>query len=409
MQRIVFPMLGVVALAAATSGYIAARTWPPAGPAMPAAQVPALEMRDGRFILRAPADALLSTVATFTDELLAYLHFEHLRSRRQIDGDQVLLTAAETPDGPSYRIQLVLENDLLAAVPYLAELAAARLIAGWDLSVSPAAQIQDKRQQTLLFVSAYNFPVRTRLEELSDAHLMSPLVRFLLFKSKTDRRVRESIEPVPAVLSRDEAGKLAADVIAVARFYALPLDFFLGIGAMENNYMNATGDSEHAVWKRRPEKGDIVLRRRGGRVLVHNFSIGIWQITRETLRYAHRLYLADERDYTALPERLRPSKTLDLDAVEGPALTTYAGLLLRDLLDKFDGNVERATGAYNGGPRNPNLKYAAGVAAAAEHARRVMEQASVLSGRRVAETQFIMSRRGDGLTLRVKQPQPAPD
>ena len=107
-------------------------------------------------------------------------------------------------------------------------------------------------------------------------------------------------EPVPVPLSREEAHRLAADIITVADFFQLPFDFFLGIGAMENNYMNVKGDLTHGVWKRRPAKGDVVLKRRRGRVVVLNEASGVWQITRETLRYAHRLYTKDGRDYSLL-------------------------------------------------------------------------------------------------------------
>lgn len=68
--------------------------------------------------MRAPCAAVVATVETFRDELLAYLHFEHLRSRPEIDEGRVLLTALEAEDGPVYRIELALEADLLAAVPY---------------------------------------------------------------------------------------------------------------------------------------------------------------------------------------------------------------------------------------------------------------------------------------------------
>src|SRR5512146_2264047 len=144
---------------------------------------------------------------------------------------------------------------------------------------------------------------------------------------------------------------------------------------MENNYLDVRGDLEHKVWKRKAQPGDIVLKRRRGRVLVLNYSIGVWQITRETLRYAHQLFLADKRDYSQLPERLRPSKELDLDQVDSHVLTTYAGLLIRDLLDRFGGDVTKAIGAYNGGPRNPNPSYAEGVATVADYARNVLQQA----------------------------------
>jgi hypothetical protein len=64
--------------------------------------------------------------------------------------------------------------------------------------------------------------------------------------------------------------------------------------------------------------------------------------------------------------------------VDDAVLTTYAGLLLRGLLDHFGGDVEKATGAYNGGVRAPNPAYASGVKTVAVYARRILEHASVL-------------------------------
>jgi hypothetical protein len=132
-----------------------------------------------------------------------------------------------------------------------------------------------------------------------------------------------------------------------------------------------------------------VLQRRRGRVRVLNDSAGVWQITRETLRYAHSLIRKDKRDYSVLPEHLQPPKELRVDEVSPQVLTTYAGVLLRDLLDRFDGDVLLATSAYNGGPGNPNLKYGAGVERAAAHARRVLEQAAVLNGESVVRMTWL--------------------
>jgi hypothetical protein len=161
---------------------------------------------------------------------------------------------------------------------------------------------------------------------------------------------------------------------------------------MENNYMNVRGDLQHSIWKRRPASDDIVLERRRGRVRVLNDSAGVWQITRETLRYAHSLVKRDSRDYSSLPEHLRPPAELVINEVSPKVLTTYAGVLLRDLLDRFEGDVTLAVSAYNGGPGRPNLKYGAGVHKAAEHARRVLEQAAVLNGESVVETTWLRRR-----------------
>jgi hypothetical protein len=392
MLRKLLICAGLVTLAGA--GWIGYRTWPrDLRLSPPAPAYPLIEVVRGRTVAIAPAEAVLYTAETLTDELMAYLHFEYLRSRREIPESSVLLSVSEASGRPVYRVQIVFQPDLLRSIPRMCSLRARGIASGSGFRFATARELRYSRQQADLLVAAYNLPVRRKLESLPGSRIVSPLARFLVFKAKTDRRVRERIEPVPKVLSREDARGLAADIIAVATFYDLPLDFFLGIGATENNYMNVTGDVDHAVWKRRAEPGDIVVGRRRGRVLVRNFSIGVWQITRETLRRAHRLYLEDTRDYAGLPERLRPPASLDLNDISPHVLTTYAGLFLRELLDLFDGDVARAVGAYNGGPKNPNLKYASWVEGAAKHARRVIEQSAALNGSRVADMQFLMAGR----------------
>jgi soluble lytic murein transglycosylase-like protein len=50
-------------------------------------------------------------------------------------------------------------------------------------------------------------------------------------------------------------------------------------------------------------------------------------------------------------------------------------------LDRFNGDVEKAVGAYNGGPRNPNPEYAAGVQIVASYARNVLERVAAVNER----------------------------
>jgi hypothetical protein len=346
-----------------------------------------------RLELRSPTGHLLARVGTYGDELSSYLYFEYLRSLKSVDASRVLVTATERSHGPEYRIYIELEDNVLTAVPYVSQLQGSRFVESYELVFPAKNRVVYYREQTRLFTAAYNGPVRRKLEAIPPRKLTANVTRFLLFKAKTDRRIRERIEPVPHNLTREQARDLASDIIAVAKFYSLPLDFFLGVGAMENNFLDVRGDLKHTIWKRHPDPGDIVVRRRHGRVLVRNYSIGMWQITRETLRYAHELYLKDKRDYSALPERLRPPKDLEFSKVDSHVLTTYAGLLLRDLLDRFGGDVQKAVGAYNGGPSNPNLQYADGVEQVASYARRVLEQAAFINGRALASTRLVISAR----------------
>jgi hypothetical protein len=255
--------------------------------------------------------------------------------------------------------------------------------------LTPAEHVTGIEKQTRVFVAAYSLPVKQKLEDLPKKAVSDYLRRFIQFKSATDPRIRMKLEPVPKPLTSADAQRLAGDIIAVADFFSLPLELLLGIGAMENNYMNIRGDLAHSIWKRRPAPDDIVLERRRGRVRVLNDSAGVWQITRETLRYAHRLVERDYRDYSQLPEHLRPPVELNVNEVSPQVLTTYAGVLLRDLLDYFGGDVRLAVSAYNGGPARPNLRYGEGVSRAAEHARRVLEQAAVLNGESVVRMTWL--------------------
>lgn len=134
-------------------------------------------------------------------------------------------------------------------------------------------------------------------------------------ESVTDPRIHQNLNPVTTALTPKEASRLAADMIAVSKFYDVSLSLLIGIGAMENNFMNVPGDLKNTAWKHHAEPGDIVLKRRGGRVLVKDSSSGVWQITRESLRCAHRLFLWDKRDYSQLPARLRPPKELNVNDV----------------------------------------------------------------------------------------------
>ena len=357
------------------------RLWPldldaPRYPALPTPK-----FQGDRLILPFAPVIASAEVATFHDQLEAFLHFEYLRGRDARDGgdtSRILLTAFDTAKGPIYKVFIVSDNDLLTAVPRLSQLEGRNLIKHYDLNSWTQKDFYYFQQQSHMFDVAYGVPTEQKLESLSSFKLLPALAQFLIFKSQTDNRVLARGDTAPSPLTREQATQLATDILDVAQFYALPLDYFLGVGAMENDYMDVNGDLTHAVWKKRAQRDDIILRRGRKRVMVSNYAIGIWQITRETLRAAHQLYLKDKRDYSLLPARLRPSRSLDLNSVDDAVLTTYAGLLLRGLLDHFGGDVDKAIGAYNGGVKTPNPAYAAGVKTVAEYARRVLEHATAM-------------------------------
>jgi hypothetical protein len=373
---------GIVSL----SAWVAYRTRPQTINTQLPPCLPIVRFEGDHLAIQLRTDALLANVGEYKSELEAYLHYEYLKSHAGLSGPQVLLTVKNADARPLYEIYLVLDNNLLSDIPYLGRLTAKGYIPDYQLLPVRFEGLARMRLETSVFLGSYNPTQTPRLSSLSTPQLLTPLARFLVFKSRTDRRVRERIEPVPTTLTFDQAKELSADILDVVHFYDLPLDVFLGIGAMENNYMNVRGDLDHSVWKRRPQRGDIVLRRQRGRVLVSDYAMGIWQITRETLRSAHDLYLKDKRDYSLLPPRLRPPKHLTFDIDNSEVLTTYAGLLLRHLLDESNGDIAKAVGAYNGSFKKPNYQYAAGVEAVALYARDFLERAAHLDGLSVAKS-----------------------
>lgn len=336
--------------------------------------------------VRLPNRQLLGELAEFDDGLFAYLMFDYYRARPAFKGKQLMLTSEEKTGKPIYRLLIPLRNNVLTGVAELAGFREQQLTSEVNYDWVAPPVFQRDLHQTKLFIQAYKAPVSESLNQLHPRELEAYLRHFIYFKSITDPRIRKNTEPVPSPLSAEQASRLAADMIAVSKFYDVPLELLLGIGAMENNYLNVAGDLNNTVWKRRAQPDDVVLRRRRGRVLTLNSSFGVWQITRQSLRYAHKLFLEDKRNYYELPRRLIPPMGLDLENINPEVLTTYAGLLLRDLLDKFHGDVFQAAGAYNGTVQHPNLQYAAGVEMVAEYARRVISCAAELDQLNVSHT-----------------------
>jgi hypothetical protein len=363
---------------------------------------------DRQVVLRSPTGVFAAEVGDFKNELQAYLQFDYLASRQVTRGYPVLLSVSWSCTGPQYRLGILLPNNFLAALPYVDYLRDLGFIHQFAVKCPSRSQVAFAQEQTQLFEAAYSSTVEQSLTDLPASELVQPLARFLAFKSQTDRRVRERIEPVPTTLSMQQARQLAEDIISVAKFYGLPVDVLVGVGAMENDFMNANGDLQHAVWKRRAGKEDIVVKRWRRRVLVCDSSVGIWQLTRETLQYAHSLYLRDrtKRDYTSLPPRLRPPLVLgEYIGEHREALTTYAGLLLRHLIDRFHGNLEKAIGAYNSGPKRPNGDYAAGVETIADYSREIMQHAIAFDDEAVRPSVWRRPPRAEALEARIDAAQ----
>jgi hypothetical protein len=380
------PIAGILLSALALSSWTADRLWPRHMRVTTQHRHLRPKVHGRNIVLPFSNEVACAEIASFDDQLEAFLRFEYLRGRDPDDASKLFLTADHSGKRTIYKIFLLVENDQLTTIPRLNRMESHGLITHYALVAWTHQDLALAQQQSRMFESAYNIPTEQKLETLPSFQLLPALADFLVFKSQTDWRVVGQGARAPQPLTHHQALCLASDILDVAHFYDLPLDYFLGVGAMENNYMNVDGDLTHAVWKKNAERGDIILKRRSKRVLVSDYSIGTWQVSRETLRAAHQLYLKDKRDYSKLPPRLRPQRELDLNSVNSGQLTTYAGLVLRNLLDRFGGDVDQAIGAYNGGARNPNPAYAAGVRNVALYARKVLEHAPLPAAKSPAAT-----------------------
>lgn len=378
------PALVVLLALATLTAWTTERLWPRHLPDNRHGHILSPKRRGHEVVVPIAPEIAAADIGRFEDQLEALLRLEYLRGRNTEESSKLLLLPIHSAHRTSYRLILLVENDQLAAIPHLNQLRAHGFISHYELFAWTNQELARARDQSQEMEAAYDLPTQQKLEALPSFQLLPALADFLVFKSQTDWRVVGQGAAAPQPLTRQQALHQASDILDVARFYNLPLDYFLGVGAMENNYMSVNGDLAHTVWKRHAEAGDIVLQRTRKRVLVSDYSVGAWQISRETLRSAHQSYLKDKRDYAKLPPHLRPQRQLDLNAITADQLTTYAGLVMRNLLDRFDGDVDQAIGAYNGGIRNPNPNYAANVRSIALYARRVLEHTPLPSPRPTA-------------------------
>ena len=168
------------------------RLWPldldaPRYPALPTPK-----FQGDRLILPFAPGIASAEVATFHDQLEAFLHFEYLRGRDARDGgdtSRILLTAFDTAKGPIYKVFIVSDNDLLTAVPRLSQLEGRNLIKHYDLNSWTQKDFYYFQQQSHMFDVAYGVPTEQKLESLSSFRLLPALAQVLIFKSQTDNRV----------------------------------------------------------------------------------------------------------------------------------------------------------------------------------------------------------------------------
>ena len=105
-------------LAFAACGYTDYRLWPLDLPPSAHPRMPATAMKDKRLVVPFTIAVPAAEIATFNDQMEAFLRFEYLRGREAREGhdtSHMYLTATNTKKGPQYKIFLVTDNDLLVA------------------------------------------------------------------------------------------------------------------------------------------------------------------------------------------------------------------------------------------------------------------------------------------------------
>src|SRR6476646_4961801 len=127
-------------------------------------------------------------IASFGDQLEAFLRFEYLRGRDPDDASKILLTADHSGKRVNYKIFLLVENDQLTALPRLNRMEFHGLITRYELVAWTKQDLALAQQQSRAFENAYNVPTEQTLETLPSFQLLPALAEFLVFKSQTDWR-----------------------------------------------------------------------------------------------------------------------------------------------------------------------------------------------------------------------------
>src|ERR1700757_2546749 len=196
---------GLAAFAAC--GYTDHRLWPLDLPASAHPRVPITALQDQRLIVPFSLQVPAAEIATFNDQLEAFLRFEYLRGREAREGhdtSHMYLTAVNTKKGPQYKIFVVTDNDLLTAVPQVASLKGRNLITHYEFQTWSQKEYNYYQQQSHMFDVAYDVPTDQKLETVSSSKMLPALAQFLIFKSQTDNRVVDSSDPAARPLTREQ-------------------------------------------------------------------------------------------------------------------------------------------------------------------------------------------------------------
>ena len=174
---------GAGLLAFAACGYTDYRLWPLDLPAAAHPRIPSTAIQGKRLLVPFAVGVPAAEIATFNDQLEAFLRFEYLRGREARvghDTSRMLLTAAKTAKGPRYKIFIVTDNDRLTAEPELASLVGRNLIAHYEFETWSQKDYSYYQQESHMFDVAYDVPTEQKLEAINSSKLLPALAQFLI-------------------------------------------------------------------------------------------------------------------------------------------------------------------------------------------------------------------------------------
>jgi hypothetical protein len=164
--------------------------------------------------------------------------YQHYKSSTPLLDDELLLRYAAKKDTVEYQVLLVLTDDFVASVNRVTQLHSARNVEEFDWSLLPQRSLTGLRNQTTLFNSAYSLPVRRKMEDLSKQNCVYCYAGLFVSHLRPARGSESALSQFHRSLHQATPSVLLA-TLSLWRSYDLPLEYLIGIGAMENNYTSS--------------------------------------------------------------------------------------------------------------------------------------------------------------------------
>ena len=298
-------------------------------------------------VLEFPGRIVVVRLGTAAGDVDAYRRLRSLRSGAR-DGSPVV-SVDEAQD--AFDILLMIRNDALAAVQTVEHIRSSGTApSDLDWFVAAPEVVESWEAQTRILEALYR---QVRLGPgRPDSH-----------DARSDRNAGRS---------------MLADIVAVARHYSMPVNLFELAGTVDTDYIDGTGHIRAARWRSEPSPKEVVIVRSNGRALTVPLDDPSWKLTEEAMQYAHALYMQDRSAGAPVAGLPQPPPTFNSET-RPDVCVTYAGRILRDLLDHCGGDARCTAHAMAVDPADPNVRLDLGVRRVALYAARVMQHLGALT------------------------------